>query len=78
MTTHWKDNFKHSTMNLLFSTYSVLELEEKLLEDEPAVRDNWKEEKMGCETIGIKARGKGRTLKDEQRQQCDDDLLAWR
>jgi hypothetical protein len=27
-------------MELLFSTYSVLELEEKLVEDEPVVRDN--------------------------------------
>jgi hypothetical protein len=35
MTTHWKDNFK-----LLFSAYSVLEVEEELVEDEPAVRDN--------------------------------------
>jgi hypothetical protein len=40
MTTRWKDNFKHSAMELLFSTYSVLEVEEKLLEDEPVVRDN--------------------------------------
>jgi hypothetical protein len=27
-------------MELLFSAYSVLEVEEKLVEDEPAVRDN--------------------------------------
>jgi hypothetical protein len=40
MTTHWKDNFKHFAMELLFSAYSVLEVEEKLVEDEPAVRDN--------------------------------------
>jgi hypothetical protein len=40
MTTRWKDNFKHFSMELLFSTYSVLEVEEKLMEDEPAVRDN--------------------------------------
>jgi hypothetical protein len=33
---------------------------------EDGVRNNW-----------IKPRGKGRTLKDEQRQQWDDDLLAW-
>jgi hypothetical protein len=36
MTTHWKDNFKHCAMELLFSAYSVLEVEEKLVEDEPA------------------------------------------
>jgi hypothetical protein len=40
MTTRWKDNFKHSAMELLFSTNSVLEVEEILVEDEPAVRDN--------------------------------------
>jgi hypothetical protein len=40
MTTHWKDNFKNFAMEQLFSTYSVLEVEEKLVEDEPAVRDN--------------------------------------
>jgi hypothetical protein len=40
MTTHWKDNFKHFAMELLFSAYSVLEVEEKLMEDEPTVRDN--------------------------------------
>jgi hypothetical protein len=27
-------------MELLFSAYSVLEVEEKLMEDEPAIRDN--------------------------------------
>jgi hypothetical protein len=40
MTTRWKDNFKHFAMELLFITYSVLEVEEKLVENEPAVRDN--------------------------------------
>jgi hypothetical protein len=40
MTTRWKDNFKHFAMELLFSTYSVLEVEEKLVEDEPAIKDN--------------------------------------
>jgi hypothetical protein len=40
MTTRWKDNFKHPTMELLFSTNSVLELEGKLVEDEPAIEDN--------------------------------------
>jgi hypothetical protein len=40
MTTHWKDNFKHFAMELLLCTYSVLDLEGKLMEDEPAVRDN--------------------------------------
>jgi hypothetical protein len=40
MTTRWKDNFKNFAMGLLFSTYSVMEVEEKLVEDEPAVRHN--------------------------------------
>jgi hypothetical protein len=40
MSTRWKDNFKHFTMELLFCTYSVLEVDEKLMEDEPEVRDN--------------------------------------
>jgi hypothetical protein len=40
MTTRWKDNFKNFEMELLFSTYSVLEVEEKLMEDEPAIKDN--------------------------------------
>jgi hypothetical protein len=40
MTTRWKDNFKHSAMELLFSTYSILQVEEKVVEDELAVRDN--------------------------------------
>jgi hypothetical protein len=39
MTTRWKDNFKHSAMELLFSTNSVPE-EEKLVEDELAIEDN--------------------------------------
>jgi hypothetical protein len=40
MTTRWKDNFKNSAMELLFSTNSVVEVEEKLVEDEPAIKDN--------------------------------------
>jgi hypothetical protein len=40
MTTRWKDNFKNFAMELLFNTYSFLEAEEKLVEDEPMVRDN--------------------------------------
>jgi hypothetical protein len=40
MTTRWKDNFKNFAMELLFITYSVLEVEEKLVENELAVRDN--------------------------------------
>jgi hypothetical protein len=40
MTTRWKHNFKNFAMELLFSTYSVLEVEEKLVEDEPAIKDN--------------------------------------
>jgi hypothetical protein len=78
MTTHWKDNFKHFAMELLFSAYSVLEGEEELVEDEPAVRDNMEGGENEMRTFGSKARGKGRTLKDEQSQQYDDDLHAWR
>jgi hypothetical protein len=40
MTTHWKDNFKQFAMELLFSVYSVLEVEQKLMEDELVERDN--------------------------------------
>jgi hypothetical protein len=40
MTTRWKDNFKEFAMVLRFSTYSVPEVEDKLVEDEPAIRDN--------------------------------------
>jgi hypothetical protein len=40
MTTRWKDNFKNSAMELLLSTNSVLEVEEKFVEDEPAIKDN--------------------------------------
>jgi hypothetical protein len=76
MTTHWKDNFKNFAMELLFSHYSVLEVEEKLVEDEPAVRDNMERGEDEMRTFGSKARGKGRILKDEQRKQCNDDLLA--
>jgi hypothetical protein len=47
MTTPWKDNFKNSAMELLFSTNSVLEVEEKLVEDGSTIKDNMKEEKMG-------------------------------
>jgi hypothetical protein len=65
MTTHWKDNFKHFAMELLFSEYSVLEVEEKLVEDEPAVRDNMEGGEDEMRTFGSKARGKGRKLKDE-------------
>jgi hypothetical protein len=40
MTNRWKDNLKHFAIELWFSTYSILEVEEKLVEDEPVVRDN--------------------------------------
>jgi hypothetical protein len=46
------------------------------VEDEPAVRDNMEGGEYGMRNNGIKARGKGWTLKDEQRQQYDDDLLT--
>jgi hypothetical protein len=38
-------------MDLLFSTYSVLEVEEKLVEDEPAVRDNMEGGEDGMRNI---------------------------
>jgi hypothetical protein len=76
MTTRWKDNFKHFAMELLLSTYSVLGVEEKLVEDEPAIKDNTEGGEDEMRKFGIKARGKGRTLKDEQRQQWDYDLLT--
>jgi hypothetical protein len=61
MTTCWKDNFKHSAMELLFSTYSVLEVEEKRVEDEPAIkgqhgrRRRWDEKHLGSRLV---AKGK--------------------
>jgi hypothetical protein len=76
MTTRWKDNFKNSAMELLFSTNSVLEVEEKLVEDEPAIKDNMEGREDGMRNIWDQGSCKGRTLKDEQGQQCDDDLLA--
>jgi hypothetical protein len=51
MTTHWKDNVKHFAMELLFSAYSALEVEEKLVEDEPAVRDNMEGGEDGMRNI---------------------------
>jgi hypothetical protein len=51
MTTRWKDNFKNSAMELLFSTNSVLEVEEKLVEDEPAIKDNMEGGEDGMRNI---------------------------
>jgi hypothetical protein len=51
MSTHWKDNFKHCAIELLCSAYSVLEVEEKLVEDEPAVRDNMEGGEDGMRNI---------------------------
>jgi hypothetical protein len=51
MTPHWKDNFKNIAMEQLFITYSVLEVEEKLVEDEPAVRDNMEGGEDGMRNI---------------------------
>jgi hypothetical protein len=51
MTTRWKDNFKNSAMELLFSTNSVLEVEEKLVEDEPAIKDNMEGREDGMRNI---------------------------
>jgi hypothetical protein len=47
MTTNLKDNSKHSAMELLFSTSSVLEVEEKLVEDEPEIKDNMERDEDG-------------------------------
>jgi hypothetical protein len=51
MTTRWKDNFKHYAMELLFSTNSVLEVEEKLVEDEPEIKDNMEGGEDGMRNI---------------------------
>jgi hypothetical protein len=51
MTTRWKDNFENSAMELLFSTNSVLEVEEKLVEDEPAIKDNMEGGEDGMRNI---------------------------
>jgi hypothetical protein len=40
MTTRWEDNFKTFTMEQLFSTCSVLEVEEKFVKVEAAIKDN--------------------------------------
>jgi hypothetical protein len=48
------------------------------VEDEAAVRDNMEGGEDGMRNNWDQGRGKGQRLKDEQRQQCDDDLLAWR
>jgi predicted aconitase len=59
MTTRWKDNFNNFAMELLFSTYSVLEVEEKLVEDEPVVRDNMEGGEDEMRTFGAKLAAKG-------------------
>jgi hypothetical protein len=51
MTTRWKDNFKNSAMELLFITNSVLEVEEKLMEHEPAIKDNMEGGEDGMRNI---------------------------
>jgi hypothetical protein len=40
MTTRWKDHFNKFAMEWRFSTYSVLEVKEKLVDDEPVIRYN--------------------------------------
>jgi hypothetical protein len=40
MTTHWKDDFKKFIVEQYFSTCSVLEVEEKFMEVEAAIKDN--------------------------------------
>jgi hypothetical protein len=40
MTTHWKDNFNNFTMEQWFSTCSILEVEEKFVEVEAAIKYN--------------------------------------
>jgi hypothetical protein len=51
MTTRWKDNFKKYAMELLFSTNSVMEVKEKLVEDEPAIKDNMEGGEDGMRNI---------------------------
>jgi hypothetical protein len=51
MTTRWKYNFKHYEMELLFCTNSVLEVEEKLVEDEPVIKDNMEGGEDGMRNI---------------------------
>jgi hypothetical protein len=51
MTTRWKDNFKHYAMELLFSTKSFLEVKEKLVEYEPAIKDNMEGGEDGMRNI---------------------------
>jgi hypothetical protein len=51
MTTRWKDNFKKSATDLLFSTNSVLEVKEKLVEDELAIKDNMEGGEDGMRNI---------------------------
>jgi hypothetical protein len=51
MNTRWKANFKNSAMELLLSTNSVLEVEEKLVEDEPAIKDNMEGGEDGMRNI---------------------------
>jgi hypothetical protein len=40
MITRWKDNFKNFTMEQCLSKCSVLEVEEKFVEVEAAIKDN--------------------------------------
>jgi hypothetical protein len=40
MTTHWKDNFKTFIMEKWFSTCFVLDVKEKFVEVEAAIKDN--------------------------------------
>jgi hypothetical protein len=51
MSTRWKDNFKNSAMELLFSTNSVLEVQEKLVEYEPAIKNNMEGGEHGMRNI---------------------------
>jgi hypothetical protein len=51
MTTRWKDNFKKSATDLLFSTNSVLEVKEKLVEDELEIKDNMEGGEDGMRNI---------------------------
>jgi hypothetical protein len=56
MTTRWKDNFKHSAMELLFSKYSVLEVEKKTRgrtskKGQHGRRRRWDEKHLGSRLV---------------------------
>jgi hypothetical protein len=64
-------------MEQWFSTYSVMELEEKFVEGEPAMRDNMKGGEDGIRNNWDQAHGERWALKDNKgnkSEEHDDDL----